>query len=127
MTVDELTDLDVAGGSVVWTLAFRRSSDKFDEVKRNLKLDRDRIVVFLHEKGFRPYEIEVYPLQAPLPQGHEAALRKTGIRFDGQGRVLVKTKRVDALARVASQVDPLIGAGIQFEAEPGHAAAVLTR
>ncbi|MGV6474979.1 hypothetical protein [Azotobacter vinelandii] len=127
VTVDGLTDLGVTGDFAVWTLAFRRSSDKFDEVKRDLNLDRDRIVVFLREKGFRPYEIEVHPLQALEPPGHEAALRETGMRFDGQGRVLVKTERVDALARVAGQIDPLIGAGIQFEAEPGLAAAVLTR
>lgn len=117
VTAGQLTRLDVKSGFAVWTLAFRRGSDKFEEVRRDLNMDRDRIVVFLREKGFTADEIEVHPLQVrDLPTG-EPSPKEVEPRFNGQGRVLVKTTRVDAVARVAKQIEPLIEAGIQFESE----------
>lgn len=123
VTVNGLTNLDVKNDFPVWTLAFRRGSDKFAEVRRSLNLDRDRIVAFLREKGFRADEIEVHPLQVQDLPGHEASSQQAGQRFNGQGRVLVKTARVHAVARVARQIDPLIAAGIQSNRAEGPRAA----
>ncbi|MFC0710418.1 SIMPL domain-containing protein [Azorhizophilus paspali] len=127
VTVNGLTNLDVKNDFAVWTLAFRRDSDKLAEVRRSLKLDRDRIVIFLREKGFRADEIEVHPLQVEDLPGREASSQQAGQHFNGQGRVLVKTTRVDTVLRVAGQIDPLIAAGIQFESEPRPAPAAALR
>lgn len=43
------------------------------------------------------------------------------LRFTGQGQVLVKSARVDAVARAANASDPLIQAGIQLESPDGFA------
>lgn len=117
LAVEGLTELDVKNEVAVWTLAFRRGSDRFDEVQRNLNLDRDRIVVFLREKGFTADEIEVHPLQVQDRPTGESAPKDAGLRFNGHGRVLVKTTRVDAVMRAADQISPLVEAGIQFESE----------
>lgn len=117
VTAGQLTGLDVKSGFAVWTLAFRRGSNKFEEVQRDLNMDRDRIVVFLREKGFTADEIEVHPLQVQdLPTG-KLSPKEVGLRFIGHGRVLVKTTRIDTVTQVTKQIDPLIKAGIQFESE----------
>src|SRR5690606_35576903 len=43
------------------------------------------------------------------------------LRFTGQGQVLGKSARVDAVARAANASDPLIQAGIQLERPDGFA------
>lgn len=39
------------------------------------------------------------------------------LRFNGQGQVVVKTERVEAVAQAANAVDPLILAGVQLDTE----------
>ncbi|GAB3394469.1 SIMPL domain-containing protein [Azotobacter armeniacus] len=117
VTVKGLAELDVKSDFAIWTLAFRRGGDKFSEVQRDLHMDRDRIVLFLRNQGFEAGEIEVHPLQVQDLLTREWASRDVGLRFNGQGRVLVKTPRVDVVAQVVNRVDPLIQAGIQLESE----------
>lgn len=117
VTVKGLAELDVKSDFGIWTLAFRRGGDEFGGVQRLLSEDRDRIVAFLREQGFEAGEIEVQPLQVQDLLAREWSPRDVGLRFNGQGRVLVKSPRVDALAQAVNRVDPLIQAGIQLESE----------
>ncbi|SEI94773.1 hypothetical protein SAMN04244579_02543 [Azotobacter beijerinckii] len=117
VTVKGLAELEVKSDFGIWTLAFRRGGDEFGGVQRLLSEDRDRLVAFLREQGFEAGEIEIQPLQVQDLLAREWASRDVGLRFNGQGRVLVKSPRVDALAQAANRLDPLIQAGIQFDSE----------
>jgi len=47
----------------------------------------------------------------------EWASRDVALRFNGQGQVLVKSERVDAVGKAANAIDPLILAGVQLDTE----------
>jgi len=122
VTVKGLAELNVKSDFGIWTLIFRRGGDEFGEVQRALSVDRDRILAFLREQGFESGEIEIQPLQVQDLLAREWASRDVGLRFNGQGRLLVKSARVDVLARTVNRLDPLIQAGIQFDsAQQGQA------
>ncbi len=118
VTVKGLAELDVKSDFGIWTLVFRRGGEGFGEVQQALSEDRERILAFLREQGFEAGEMEVQPLQVQDLLAREWGPRDVGLRFNGQGRVLVKSSRVDALAQAVNRVDPLIKAGIQLESDP---------
>ncbi|ASL26037.1 SIMPL domain-containing protein [Azotobacter chroococcum] len=117
VTVKGLAELDVKSDFAIWTLSFRRAGDEFGGVQRLLSEDRERILAFLGEQGFEAGEIEIRPLQVQDLLAREWSPREVGLRFNGQGQVLVKSPRVDALAQAVNRVDPLIQAGVQLESE----------
>lgn len=84
-------------------------------MQRQLAADRQRVVAFLSEQGFTAEEIEVRPLQVQDLLAREWGNSDVALRFTGQGQVLVKSSRVDAVAKAANASDPLIQAGIQLE------------
>lgn len=119
VTVKGLAELDVKSDFAIWTLGFRRGGSSFDEVQRQLAGDRQRVIAFLTEQGFTSEEIEVRPLQVQDLLAREWGSSDVALRFTGQGQVLVKSARVDAVARAANASDPLIQAGIQLESPDG--------
>lgn len=121
VTVKGLAELDVKSDFAIWTLGFRRGGSSFDEVQRQLAADRQRVVAFLSEQGFTAEEIEVRPLQVQDLLAREWGNSDVALRFTGQGQVLVKSSRVDAVAKAANASDPLIQAGIQLENPDGFA------
>lgn len=121
ITVKGLAELDVKSDFAIWTLGFRRGGSSFDEVQRQLSADRQRVVAFLSEQGFTAEEIDVRPLQVQDLLAREWGNSDVALRFTGQGQVLVKSSRVDAVAKAANGSDPLIQAGIQLENPDGFA------
>jgi hypothetical protein len=117
VTVKGLAEMDVKSDFAVWTLGFRRGGDRFAEVQQGLSEDRQRVLDFLREQGFSDEELEVRPLQVQDLLAREWASRDVALRFNGQGQVLVKSERVDAVAKAANAVDPLIQAGVQLDTE----------
>ena len=61
------------------------------------------------------------PLQVQDLLAREWGNSDVALRFTGQGQVLVKSARVDAVAKAANASDPLIQAGIQLENPDGFA------
>lgn len=114
VTVKGLAERDVRSDFAVWTLGFRRAGAEFGTVQQALAQDRERILAFLREQGFEQAEIEVRPLQVQDLLAREYGSENVPLRFNGQGQVVVRSARVDAVAAASSAVDPLIGAGIQL-------------
>ena len=121
VTVKGLAEMDVKSDFAVWTLGFRRGGDDFAELQQRLAGDRQAVVAFLREQGFDEAEIEVRPLQVQDLLAREWGSQEVALRFNGQGQVLVKTARVDAVAAAANALDPLIQAGVQLDSESGGA------
>ena len=117
VTVKGLAELDVKSDFAIWTLGFRRAGNEFGAVQRQLSADRDRVHGFLLEQGFTVDEIELRPLQVQDLLAREWGTRDVALRFTGQGQVVVKSARVEAVTLAANRVDPLIEAGVQLFAE----------
>jgi hypothetical protein len=121
VTVKGLAEQDVKSDFAIWTLTFRRGGDEFGAVQKALAGDREQVAGFLRERGFKPDEIVIHPLQVRDLYTREWGSERVPLRFNGQGQVTVKSARVDAVAQSAGQVDPLIQAGIQLTGEEGRA------
>jgi hypothetical protein len=121
VTVKGLAEMDVKSDFAIWTLAFRRGGNAFDEVQRQLSADREQVVAFLAAQGFSADEIEARPLQVQDLLAREWGNSNVALRFTGQGQVVVKTPRVDLVAKAANASDPLIQAGVQLDNQDGYA------
>lgn len=119
VTVKGLAEQDVKSDFAVWTLVFRRGGDEFGGVQKALAEDREQVATFLRERGFKPDEIVIHPLQVRDLYAREWGSERVPLRFNGQGQVTVKSARVDQVATAAGQVDPLIQAGIQLTNDEG--------
>lgn len=114
ITVKGLAERDVRSDFAVWTVAFRRADAEFAAVQQALERDREQIVGFLRQQGFDDAEIEVRPLQVQDLLAREYGSDTVPLRFNGLGRVVVRSERVDAVAAASAGIDPLISAGIQI-------------
>lgn len=114
VTVKGLAEKDVDSDYATWTLVFRRGGNEFGGVQKALADDRDRVVAFLKQLGFSDAEVEVRPLQVQDLFAREYAQGNQPLRFNGAGRVVVRTPRVQAVESAALAVDPLIQAGVQI-------------
>lgn len=122
IVVKGLAERDVKSDFAVWTLSFRRAENEFAAVQRALAEDRAQVVSFLRQHGFTEDEIEVRPLQVQDLLAREYGTDQVALRFNGQGQVLVKSTRVEAVAAAANAIDPLIQAGVQLGGD-GEASA----
>jgi len=114
VTVKGLAEKEVQSDYAIWTLSFRRAGADFGSVQRTLAEDRDRVVAFLKGLGFTEAEIEVRPLQVQDAYAREYGSNQQPLRFQGQGQVLVKSAKPQAVEAAALAVDPLIQAGVQL-------------
>lgn len=117
ITVKGLAEKDVPSDFAVWTLSFRRGGNEFGAVQQALAADREKVVAFLAARGFKPDEIEARPLQVEDLYARDYAQGNQPLRFNGLGRVMVKTPRVQAVEDAAKAVDPLIKGGVQLGGE----------
>src|SRR5690606_33575189 len=108
---------DVESDFAIWKLRFRRGGTSFGDVQKTLSSDRDAVVAFLRERGFKDEEIEVRPLavQDLFARGYGSG--NPPLRFNGNGEVIVKSPRVADVQASALAVDPLIQAGVQLDSE----------
>jgi len=114
VTVKGLAEKDVESDFAIWALGFRRAGSDFGGVQQALAADRDKVLAFLKARGFTEAEVEVRPLRVQDLYAREYAQGNQPFRFNGTGRVLVKSPRVTEVEAAARAVDPLIQAGVQL-------------
>lgn len=119
ITVKGLAEQDVEADYAIWTLAFRRGGNEFGAVQKALAEDRDRVVAFLKARKFTEDEIEIRPLEVQDLYAREYGSSNQPLRFQGTGRVIVKSARPKEVAAAALAVDPLIQAGVQLGGSDG--------
>lgn len=112
ITVKGLAERDVKADHAVWTLPFRRAANDFASVQQALARDRDAVVAFLQAQGFEPDEIDARPLRVEDLQARDYAQANQPFRYAGEGRVVVKTARVDAVDAALRASDQLVAAGV---------------
>lgn len=121
IAVKGLAEQDVEADFAVWTLGFRRAGNEFGAVQQALSADREKVLVFLRERGFRDDELEARPVLVQDLLAREYAQGNVPFRFNGVGQVVVRSPRVADVAQAALALDPLIQAGVQIGGEgEGH-------
>lgn len=117
LTIKGLAEQDVKSDFAIWTLSFRRAASSYDEARRQLTDDREAVVMFLLSQGFTESDIERRPLQITDLLARDFGQQDVTFRYTGQGSVTVRSVDVDAVAKAASSIDPLIQLGVQMSQE----------
>lgn len=117
LTIKGLAEQDVKSDFAIWTLSFRRAASTYDEARRQLTDDREAVVKFLLSQGFTDSDIERRPLQITDLLARDFGQQDVAFRYTGQGSVTVRSVDVDAVAKAASSIDPLIQLGVQMSQE----------
>ena len=117
ISVKGLAEKDVESDFAIWTLSFRRAGSEFANVQQALQTDREKVLAFLKARGFKDEELEAKPLSVQDLLARDYAQGNVPFRFNGSGRVVVKSARVADVEKAALALDPLIQAGIQLGGE----------
>lgn len=117
ISVKGLAEKDVESDFAIWTLNFRRAGNEFAGVQQALAGDRDKVRAFLKAQGFQVAEIEAKPLSVQDLLARDYAQGNVPFRFNGSGRIVVKSARVAEVEKAALALDPLIQAGVQLGGE----------
>jgi len=117
VTVKGLAEKAVDSDYAIWMLSFRRAGNDFNGVQEALKADRQGVIDFLKSHGFSDEEIEIKPLKLQDLLARDYAQNNLPFRYNGEGRVLVKTARVTVVEKTALGLDPLNQAGIQLDGD----------
>ncbi len=117
LTIKGLAEQDVKSDFAIWTLSFRRAANNYDEVRRQLTDDREAVVSFLLSQGFSLADIERRPLQITDLLARDFGQQDVAFRYTGQAAVTVRSMDVDAVAKAATSIDPLILQGVQMSQE----------
>lgn len=117
VSVKGLAEKDVESDFAIWTLSFRRAGAEFPGVQQALSADREKVLAFLKAQGFQDNELEAKPLSVQDLLARDYAQGNVPFRFNGSGRVVVKTARVAEVEKAALALDPLIQAGVQLGGE----------
>ena len=117
ITIKGLAEQDVKSDFAIWDLSFRRAGEGYQQVRAELTDDRQAIINFLQDQGFTDEEIEARPLRITDLMAREYGQQEVTLRYTGQGSVLVRSSRVDLVAKVSNAIDPLITAGVPLSQE----------
>ncbi len=117
ITIKGLAEQDVKSDFAIWTLSFRRAGADYQTVRAELTSDREAVAAFLRGQGFTDQEIELRPLRITDLMAREYGQQDVALRYTGEGSVLVRSARVDLVARASNAVDPLITQGVPLSQE----------
>jgi len=117
ISVKGLAEKDVESDFAVWTLNFRRAGNEFAGVQQALAGDREKVLGFLRQQGFADTELEAKPLSVQDLLTRDYAQGNVPFRFNGSGRIVVRSARVAEVEKAALALDPLIQAGVQLGGE----------
>jgi hypothetical protein len=117
ISVKGLAERDVQSDFAIWTLNFRRAGSEFAGVQQALSADREKVLAFLKAQGFKDEELESKPLSVQDLLARDYAQGNVPFRFNGSGRIVVKSARVAEVEKASLALDPLIQAGIQLGGE----------
>ncbi|MCU0926705.1 MAG: SIMPL domain-containing protein [Hydrogenophaga sp.] len=123
ISVKGLAERDVQSDFAIWTLNFRRAGSEFAGVQQALSADREKVLAFLKAQGFKDDELESKPLSVQDLLARDYAQGNVPFRFNGSGRIVVKSARVAEVEKASLALDPLIQAGIQLGGEGDGAQA----
>lgn len=117
ISVKGLAEKDAESDFAIWTLNFRRAGSEFAGVQKALSADREKVLAFLTARGFTDAELEAKPLSVQDLLARDYAQGNVPFRFNGSGRIVVRSARVAEVEKAALALDPLIQAGVQLGGE----------
>ncbi len=110
IAVRGLAEREIVSNLAVWKINFNISSNKLEEVRKELPLTQEQIQNFLVAKGFQASEI-TKGSSITDRQAQEYAAEK-GNRFVASGFYSITTKNVELVEKSQQEIDELLKKGI---------------
>lgn len=117
VTVRGLNEREVKANLATWTLRYRASGDDLAGTQAALETQRETLIAFLKEQGFEAEELSLAPLKVTDRQSQDYNSNAAAARYTLQGGVMLRTKNVDAAARMAQKTEELVKAGVTLSDE----------
>ncbi len=110
-TVKGLAEKDVKSDLAIWTLSFTLVGPQLDGVFADAKQDRDAIVTFLKEQGFKIEEMTQAPLSSWRNEYRDDG-KLVDESFNVTTGVTVETADIDRVIKAHGNTGELIGRGV---------------
>jgi len=118
VTVKGLVEKEVKADQAVWKLSFRRASGNLGEAQTQIKTDKEAVLVFLQQQGFKPEEISQLPTRTVDKMANEYGNNNQNedkLRYVLVGQVLVTTTQVDRVKDALEKTDQLQAGGVVLD------------
>lgn len=112
VTVKGFAERDVKSDLAVWPIKVVTAGDDLSEVTRVSEQNRNRVLQFLMDKGFKPEEIVNQRLSILDRQAGEHGTAKDKLRYVAEFTLVVRSNDVDLAGLVSQRIDELVNAGV---------------
>ena len=107
-----LAEKEVPADIAIWPIRFREGANDLGTLVKDIQTKNDRIVAFLHDRGFTEQDISINP---PAITDNETLNYNTGqnkFRYTAESDVTVYTNNVDRVRQARQEILELAAAGI---------------
>lgn len=121
VTVRGLSEREVKADTAVWPIQFSVGSQDLATAYGKSASDKEKVLAFLASGGMQKDEIEIGQIEVHDNEAREYGGERAANRFIVRQPIVVNTKKVDAVATLATRVADLVKAGVVFDATQGIA------
>jgi uncharacterized protein len=114
VTVKGLVEKVVKSDQAVWTLYFKRASDDLKDAQTRISSDRDAVITFLKNQGFKDEEISRQPTRTfdKLAQEYGQNQEKVRFRYVVTSSLVVTTNNIDLVVKALGATEELLKSGV---------------
>ena len=113
VTVKGLVEQIVKADQSVWDLRFRRAGEDIGAIHAKISTDREAVISFLKEQGFKDEEISLQPIHTIDKWAREYDQNQTErYRYLVTGSVVVTSTDVDQVAKALGETEKLLKSGV---------------
>ncbi|HEX2965139.1 MAG TPA: SIMPL domain-containing protein [Syntrophorhabdaceae bacterium] len=124
VTVKGLVEKDVKADQATWTLSFRRAGDDIRDIQTKIGADREAVLTFLKNQGFKDEEVNRQPTRTIDKFAREYNQnQQERFRYVAINSIIVNTANVDLVTKTLGATEELLKAGVLLEGQSGEGAA----
>jgi len=105
--VKGLSERIIKADTAIWTMSFEVKSNNVDSLYQDIENNIETIALFLKEKGFEDFEINVAPVNI-----YQDTYRDAAFRYNSTNQISVYTQKVDLAKEVSNETLLLVKKGV---------------
>jgi hypothetical protein len=118
VTVKGLVEREVKADQAVWTLSLKRASDDLADAHAKISADRETVLAFLKNHGFKDEEVARQPTLTVDNFARDFGQSKyAGLRYVVTTALVVKTGNVELVRTTLGLTDELLGSGVVLDGQ----------
>jgi hypothetical protein len=115
VTVKGLVEREAPADEATWILSFRRAGDSLTDAQSRIRADREAVLEFLKNRGFKEDEIEQRAQRITDKYAQDTDGTKAPLRYVVTASVAVKTRAIDKVKGSLAATEELVSRGVLLE------------